>query len=106
MCTWHEYCINLPVTISLYNCFSTLAYKYLNFLSIVVTYTVAVQSVFYWGSFLCRTHTHTHSPVDVYFASASYDRTARLWATDLVYPLRIFAGHTAGVDVRTSVSLL
>lgn len=39
------------------------------------------------------------SPVDVYFASASYDRTARLWATDLVYPLRIFAGHTAGVDV-------
>ena len=40
-----------------------------------------------------------HSPVDVYFASASYDRTARLWATDLVYPLRIFTGHTAAVDV-------
>ena len=43
-----------------------------------------------------------HSPVDVYFVSASYDRTARLWATDLIYPLRIFAGHTAAVDVCTT----
>ena len=46
-----------------------------------------------------------HSPVDVYFASASYDRTARLWATDLVYPLRIFAGHTAAVDVCTCTTV-
>ena len=46
---------------------------------------------------LCRL-----SSVDVYFASASYDRTARLWSTDIVHPLRILAGHTASVDVRES----
>ena len=39
------------------------------------------------------------SPVDVYFASCSHDTTARLWSADLVYPLRIFAGHTASVNV-------
>ena len=39
------------------------------------------------------------SPVDVYFTSSSYDQTARLWCTDLAFPLRIFAGHTGGVNV-------
>ena len=39
------------------------------------------------------------SPVDVYFVSCSHDTTARLWSCDLAYPLRIFAGHTAGVNV-------
>ena len=37
--------------------------------------------------------------MDLYFASVSYDKTARLWSTDTAYPLRIFSGHTAGVDV-------
>lgn len=47
------------------------------------------------------THTHTlyFSPVNVYFATASLDTTARLWTTDQVFPLRVFAGHTASVDV-------
>jgi len=27
-----------------------------------------------------------------YFATCSHDRTARLWSTDHIYPLRIFAG--------------
>ena len=39
------------------------------------------------------------SPVDVYFVSCSHDTTARLWSCDLTYPLRIFAGHTSGVNV-------
>ena len=38
-------------------------------------------------------------PVEVYFASCSHDNTARLWSTDLAYPLRIFAGHTSAVNV-------
>ena len=28
------------------------------------------------------------------------DRTARLWSTDHIYPLRVFAGHISDVDVR------
>ena len=31
--------------------------------------------------------------------SCSHDTTARLWACDMAYPLRIFAGHTADVNV-------
>ncbi|KAJ1466620.1 hypothetical protein T484DRAFT_1861191 [Baffinella frigidus] len=27
-----------------------------------------------------------------YFVTASHDRTARLWSTDHIYPLRLFAG--------------
>ena len=42
---------------------------------------------------LCR-------PRGYYFASASYDRTARLWSTDSAQPLRIFAGHLSDVNVR------
>lgn len=40
------------------------------------------------------------SPLGLYFATASHDRTARLWSTDRIYPLRIFAGHLSDVDVR------
>ena len=43
------------------------------------------------------------SPVEVYFATASMDRTARLWSCDSVYPIRVFAGHNSAVDVRSIV---
>ncbi|KAI6650371.1 hypothetical protein LOD99_6047 [Oopsacas minuta] len=33
-----------------------------------------------------------------YFASSSQDGTARLWSTELLYPLRIFSGHCSGVN--------
>jgi WD40 repeat protein len=39
------------------------------------------------------------SPVGHYFASASHDRTARIWSMDKIQPLRIMAGHLADVDV-------
>ena len=39
------------------------------------------------------------SPHDLYFATASNDRTARLWKSDHIYPLRIFAGHFSDVNV-------
>lgn len=39
------------------------------------------------------------SNLDVYFVSTSMDQTARLWNLEYNYPLRIFAGHTASVDV-------
>ena len=38
-------------------------------------------------------------PQGFYFATASHDRTARLWSCDHIYPLRIFAGHLSDVDV-------
>ena len=38
------------------------------------------------------------SPLGHYFVTASHDQTARLWATDHIYPLRIFAGHINDVD--------
>lgn len=34
-----------------------------------------------------------------YFASAGGDRTARLWVTERIKPLRIFCGHQGDVDV-------
>ena len=40
------------------------------------------------------------SPRGHYFATASHDRTARLWSTDHPQPLRIFAGHVSDVNVR------
>ena len=43
-----------------------------------------------------------------YFASCSQDRTAKMWCTDRIYPLRSFVGHTYDVDVsqfKTFVSL-
>lgn len=39
----------------------------------------------------------------VYFATASRDRTARLWSTDRTTALRIYAGHLSDVDVRASI---
>ena len=43
------------------------------------------------------------SPFSFYFATASHDRTARLWSSEHITPLRIFAGHLSDVDVRLSV---
>ena len=45
----------------------------------------------------------TSSPVGVHFATASYDRTARLWSCDVTYPIRMFAGHSSSVDVSEPV---
>lgn len=45
------------------------------------------------------------SPVGHYFASASHDRTARIWSMDRIQPLRIMAGHLSDVDVSLSLSL-
>ncbi len=43
------------------------------------------------------------SPIGVYFATASRDRTARLWSTDRTSCLRIYAGHLSDVDVRVTL---
>lgn len=40
------------------------------------------------------------NPMGVYFATASRDRTARLWSTDRTTCLRVYAGHLSDVDVR------
>jgi WD40 repeat protein len=45
------------------------------------------------------------SPMGVYFATASRDRTARLWSTDRTTALRIYAGHLSDVDVGSSARL-
>ncbi|XP_062114784.1 uncharacterized protein LOC133826447 [Humulus lupulus] len=39
-----------------------------------------------------------YSPVGHYFASASHDRTARIWSMERIQPLRIMAGHLSDVD--------
>jgi len=39
-----------------------------------------------------------NSPFGHFFVSGSSDRTARLWAIDRGYPIRIFAHHTSDVD--------
>ena len=39
------------------------------------------------------------SPMGVYFATASRDRTARLWSTERTSCLRVYAGHLSDVDV-------
>ena len=39
------------------------------------------------------------SPQGFYFVSGSHDRTARVWSTDHIQPLRILAGHLSDVDV-------
>jgi transcription initiation factor TFIID subunit 5 len=44
------------------------------------------------------------SPLGYYFASASHDRTARIWGTDNIFPLRILAGHLSDVDVSSLTS--
>lgn len=38
----------------------------------------------------------------IYFATASRDRTARLWSTDRTSALRVYAGHLSDVDVWLS----
>lgn len=43
-------------------------------------------------------------PQGYYFATASHDRTARLWSCEHIYPLRIFASHLSDVDVSSSSS--
>ena len=40
----------------------------------------------------------TYAPLAPYFATASHDRTARLWSVEHAAPLRILAGHLADVD--------
>lgn len=39
-----------------------------------------------------------HCPAGQYFASASHDRTARIWSLERAQPLRIMAGHLSDVD--------
>lgn len=43
------------------------------------------------------------SPMGVYFATGSRDKTARLWSTDRISALRIYAGHLSDVDVSASL---
>jgi transcription initiation factor TFIID subunit 5 len=38
------------------------------------------------------------SPLGYYFATASHDRTARIWSTDHIFPLRVLAGHLSDVE--------
>ena len=40
-----------------------------------------------------------------YFATASRDRTARLWSTERINALRVFAGHLSDVDVSIAISI-
>lgn len=41
-----------------------------------------------------------YSPMGFYFVTGSHDRTAQIWSTDQIHPLRILAGHLSDVDVR------
>jgi transcription initiation factor TFIID subunit 5 len=57
---------------------------------------------------LCAYRSHNYPVWDVkwaptghYFASASHDKTARVWAMDVATPRRIMVGHLADVDVVT-----
>ena len=38
-----------------------------------------------------------------YFVSGSHDRSARVWSTDHIQPIRILAGHLSDVDVSMHV---
>lgn len=40
------------------------------------------------------------SVFNLYIATGSHDRTAKLWSLDRTFPLRIFAGHFLDVNVR------
>ncbi|KAH6803312.1 TBP-associated factor 5 [Perilla frutescens var. frutescens] len=46
----------------------------------------------------CKGHNYPFSPMSHYFASASHDRTARIWLMDRIQPLRIMASHLSDVD--------
>lgn len=39
------------------------------------------------------------SVFNLYVATGSHDRTAKLWSLDRIYPLRIFAGHFLDINV-------
>lgn len=39
------------------------------------------------------------SPLGFFFASGSADRTANLWATSDILPIRVFKGHLTDVEV-------
>ncbi|XP_022809878.1 transcription initiation factor TFIID subunit 5-like [Stylophora pistillata] len=67
-----------------------------SFLSPWMTNALCVQLAL----IVCTLHfVESHpSPRGHYFASASHDRTARLWSTDQPQPLRIFAGHVSDVN--------
>lgn len=39
------------------------------------------------------------SVFNLYIATGSHDRTAKLWSLDRTFPLRIFAGHFLDVNV-------
>ncbi len=58
-----------------------------------------------WPAFIKMITTHSHdkytcSPTGFYFVSGSHDRTARVWSTEHIQPIRILAGHLSDVDVR------
>ena len=42
------------------------------------------------------------SKFNMYIATGSHDRTARLWSLDRTFPLRIYAGHFMDVNVRST----
>lgn len=42
----------------------------------------------------------------IYFATASRDRTARLWSTDRSSALRLYAGHLSDVDVSAGICIV
>lgn len=46
------------------------------------------------------------SPMSIYFATASRDKTARLWSTDRTSALRVYAGHLSDVDVSNNPPIL
>lgn len=59
--------------------------------------------ILFYSLFL-RGHNYPIYSVDVsawsiYLATASHDRTARLWSLDRTFCLRIFAGHQQEVNV-------
>lgn len=43
---------------------------------------------------------------NLYIATGSHDRTAKLWSLDRKFPLRIFAGHFLDVNVCKILSIL
>lgn len=42
------------------------------------------------------------SVFNLYVATGSHDRTAKLWSLDRIFPLRIFAGHFLDINVCIS----
>lgn len=59
-------------------------------------YIFLISSWFYFFQF---------SPVGHYFATASHDRTARIWSMERIQPLRVMAGHLSDVDVSKNIDI-